>query len=241
MSRSRERRLAPVAIARQLRSTLVPLLALLLAVDALFIGVHLVSGLRVLVGTADAVPRLWHLGTEWSLPEMFNYTKWLGLVSVLGIAACRLGSLLLSVLALFFLVMLLDDSLQIHERTGEFTVAQLGSVLPGERLNRAVAGMVFWLLLGVTLVPVIVFLWWWADDWLARLVLPMAVLFVGFVVCGVAFDFLHSVLPHGAVGELVGVLEDGGEMIFASALLAYACGALRARGLRNARSGRPSP
>ena len=28
------------------------------------------------------------------------------------------------------------------------------------------------LLLGVTLGPVIGFLWWWADDWLARLVLP---------------------------------------------------------------------
>jgi hypothetical protein len=218
---SRDRGISLAGIARQLRAAHPWLLVALLAIDALLIGVHILSGLRVLAGGAERIPPLWHLGSEFGLPEIFNYLKWTALVLVLGIAAWKRSSRLLVVIMLLFLVILLDDSLQIHERVG----ASLAASLPQSRVMRAGGEIAFWLLLAIVFAALIA----WAvaadDRNEVRLAAPMALIFGGLVICGVAFDFVHYLHPHGIVGAALGVAEDGGEMIFASALLAYATGA----------------
>jgi hypothetical protein len=220
----RDRRVSLAGFARQLRAVHPWLLVALLAIDAFLIGLHIFGGLRVLAGSAERIPPLWHLGSEFGLPEIFNYLKWTALVLVLGVAAYRRSSRLLVVIMLLFLVILLDDSLQIHERVGEALTARLGP-LPETKAVRAAGGTAFWLLLVVVFVPLIAFAMSAAGRAEVRLAAPMALLFGGLVICGVAFDFVHYLHPHGIVGAALGVAEDGGEMIFASALLAYAAGA----------------
>jgi len=83
----------------------------------------------------------------------------------------------------------------------------------------------FWLLEGAILAPLVAFGWHSADAERRDAVLPMALLLGGLVLCAVVLDFLHGLHPGGLIGAGLGVLEDGGEMVFASALLAYGVGA----------------
>jgi hypothetical protein len=209
-------------IIRQLGTTHFPTLAGLVAVDLLLVAVHVAAGLLKRTGTIEGWP-LWHLGTEGSVPEVFNYLKWAALAAVLAVASRRLGSLLLAVLAALFLLVLLDDSLQFHERAGRMLAGLLGAE---DSMTQAAGEIAYWLATGALFAILIAFGWRASSAAVRRTVLPLACLFGGVVVCGIGFDVLHALSPAGsALGAILGILEDGGEMVFASALLAYAVGA----------------
>ena len=92
----------------------------LLAIDLWFILIHSVGFLLHRAGLAPEIPGIFVISRDWALPEMFNYLKWVVIiVALLRIALRdRWGTGL--AWAMVFLLILADDSLQIHETVGWF-------------------------------------------------------------------------------------------------------------------------
>src|SRR5688572_8006440 len=87
-----------------------PLLLLLLTADLVFIFVH------VWLSSKGDVPWDLHLGRTGSYAEKFQYLKWLAATLLCAFAFVRWRDALYLAWAALFFYLLLDDSLEIHER-----------------------------------------------------------------------------------------------------------------------------
>jgi hypothetical protein len=96
----------PVANARAL--------ILLLALDAVVIGLHIATGVLM-----PRIPEVLNITTEFGLAESIGYAKWLAIVAVLLMAWSISGCRVLFPFAVIFAVMLADDMLQLHEHIGQ--------------------------------------------------------------------------------------------------------------------------
>lgn len=112
-----------------------------------------------------------------------------------------------------------DDAFKYHERFGAFLVEGLNLGAVGGLRAQDTGEIAAWSIAALTLACIIV----WSrrriqpgDQGVAMLV---GLLFVALVLCGVVLDMLHIVLP-GQIGFVIGVLEDGGELM---CLVAIAC------------------
>jgi len=134
--------------------------------------------------------------------------------------------------AIVFAFLLLDDAFQIHERFGkwlsqEYSLPVAFGLRPddiGELLFAAAIGVVTMLLIGVG--------FWWGDvD--ARLVSrDMALLVILLAGLGVGMDLLHVIAYFKAplLAQFLLIVEDGGEMLVVSAMVAYMVNVLNHRG-----------
>ena len=124
--------------------------------------------------------------------------------------------------SLLFLYLLLDDSLQLHERLGSIVASRMGYA-PGFQLRAqdfgeltvvGSVGLLFASLLALT---------WWRGDREFRTVSRDLALLVGVVVLfGVGVDMLHSMAGSPALTAALALLEDGGEMVSMSFVCWYA-------------------
>ena len=199
------------------------LLWLLLAADGLFIAVH--------VWAAEARPshRLLSIEADNGYPELFQYLKFFWLALLMALLAWRtraLGPLSWSGL---FLYLLLDDLLRLHEDGGAALAEawQLPAFLGlrakdlGELAVTAAAALI--------LLPAIALAWSRGGPVLRSLSRRLAWLLALLVLVGVGLDLLASAWhPTGWPRLLLGILEDGGEMVAASLMLAVTFGTLQA-------------
>jgi hypothetical protein len=192
----------------------------LLAMDLLFIGVYVVLSVMARADwLIQEVPGTLDISEDHGLPESFNYAKWLVIVICLAATFRRTRVPLFASLATIFLLVLLDDSLGIHEQVGDRLEKLTGWDQLGELIAFAGLGM-------ISLFVLVPGLWN-----LPRAVWPLAVRFIGvllgLVLCGVVIDFAHASidslgLPMGRLSDRVlGLVEDGGEMLLASLATAY--------------------
>jgi hypothetical protein len=101
-------------------------LAVLLAIDALLLIAPVAAAGLVQLGLLESVPHLLKIQPIWGLPSLFIYLKWLLLAAFLGLAWRASGTPLLLSLALIFLLLLVDDSLELHEQLGTAVKDRLG-------------------------------------------------------------------------------------------------------------------
>ena len=184
----------------------------LLAVDAVLIVADLLRHHGLLHDVRFAVT------TDRGFGEWFQYTK-TGTIFLLLLSARRriAGA---SAWAALFAYLLVDDALMLHERVGVMLAAalalpQIQAIRPeqaGELLFYTATGAAFagWL------VPAV-----WRGDpgsraLSATLALPVALL----VFFGAAMDVAHSLLRGHPYRYAVGLIEDGGEMIAMSVVVA---------------------
>lgn len=202
---------------RFVRGPGVLLLALLLTIDLVLIWTHVNANI---VGEPPEWP--WWVDVDAGGPEFWQYVKFVwGAVAVL-IVWWTTKRVLWLVTLLPFVAMLLDDSLTLHEQYGE----QAGALLPipsawrdyqqflGEFALLAVVG-------GVLLLAILVAALATRDRATRRRVWPFVTLLVLMAVFAGAIDLLHQ-WTDGALYEVVTLVEDGGEMLTASGLLAWA-------------------
>lgn len=194
------------------------LLAALLAADLLLIALHIGFGLGM-----ETIPAAFNIARDGSLAELLGYAKWLAIALLLAQAWRRSGIPLLLALACAFLLALADDSLQMHERLGAWLAAALAlpawADLRPQDLGELAAFAAMGLALLLVLVPAA--LRTARADW--PLALPTLALIAALATVGVGVDFLHNLaagLPYGA--QALDLVEDGGEMMLASAALAHA-------------------
>jgi hypothetical protein len=194
--------------------------------DLLLIGLYVVLSVMARADwLIQEVPGTLDISEDHGLPESFNYAKWFVIVTCLAATFRRTRVPLFASLATIFLLLLLDDSLRIHEQVGD----RLANLTGWDQLGELIAFIGLGMISLAILVPGL-----WN---LPRAVWPQAVRFIGVLlglaVCGVVIDFAHASidllgLPMGRLSDRVlGLVEDGGEMLLASLATAYAVAAWR--------------
>ncbi|MBC9246437.1 hypothetical protein H4P12_06860 [Paracoccus sp. 11-3] len=193
----------------------------LLLVDALLILIYLITGYMVATGRLASFPDIINIGRDWSIGEILGYAKWLALIAVMLTAHRRSPNLIFLAMAFLFVVVLIDDSMQLHENYNGWTTA-LGFV---DQTQAALREVIFFGALGLIVAGPLLLGWFRAGKPVRRKILPLLILFGAIAACGVGVDFLHTALPDRSISAgLAGAFEDGGEMMFLSAMVGYAVG-----------------
>lgn len=156
------------------------------------------------------------------LGETYQYLKMFWIVLLLAGVSVRTGRLSYLSWSLLFLYLLLDDSLQLHERLGSVVASRLGYATAfhlrpqdfGELTAVGSVGLLFAGLLALT--------WWRGDSEFRRTSRNLALLVGVVVLFGVGVDMLHSMADSPALTAALALLEDGGEMVSISFVCWYA-------------------
>jgi hypothetical protein len=191
----------------------------LLCADLALIAAHLVAMLWPDLLTD---PR-WSVEYDGGFGEDFQYLKWALLSLTFAVVAWKQRAIGFLAWSLLFGYLLLDDRLQLHERGGVYFAARLDlSWVPYLR-PRDVGELISVALVGAALMLPIAAFWRFGSAAVRRTTEDMAVLMLMLVAFGVGVDALHSALLHApALADWLGLIEDGGEMIVASLMAAYA-------------------
>lgn len=208
---------------RRLSMILIPFLA----IDALFFAAHILAEWRVARGIP--VSDMWFVTKDGSFGEIYNYVKY-AIIALYMVMAYKMGRTPFYIAyGLAFIVILADDALQLHERGGAALVwlFDLGDV---SGLRPAIfTSVIIQAALSLAILVILV-VGYRASGTRGRQIawVLLAPLF-GLAVSATLVDFVGAafeVMPHGRARWLLiagmGLVEDGGEMIFASISAALA-------------------
>lgn len=197
----------------------ITLLAMLLAVDFIFILTH-----------ALHVWSPWMYGDQYSiesengLAALYQYIKQIWLVGCLALAFLQTRGRAFIAWSALFAYLLLDDLLQIHERGGELLAARLGfpaifGLRPEDLGEIAMAAVI-----GCFAMALLVIAYRRGSGGARQLSADLMCLLVALALFGVFFDTLHTItyFKAPALAQVFGLIEDGGEMLVVSAMVVYA-------------------
>lgn len=184
--------------------SLVPLILL----DVLFVAVH---AFHVRYGTPG--DGRWLISRDRGYPELYQYVKEATIVVVMVTLAVRYRGLLYGAWAVVFAYFLVDDSAEVHERLGDAVVESLSLdgvlAIDGRDLAQVMVSAAAGLVLLVLVVAA-----YRRDRSPARgLTGWLAVLVLGLAFFGVVTDVIDAI-------DVLGITEDGGEMVMMSLMLA---------------------
>jgi len=191
----------------------------LLLIDFIIVLAHFYNS--VLIPDEQYSPFL-SLVVDRSLGEVFQYIKWLFIAVVFVLIAKKQSAIGYVSWALLFLYLLLDDSLELHEKIGGYLVRDMTATPPlglrtqdiGELAVTAIAGGLLSILL----------LWSYikGNTLFRSITKDMLWLMLGLAIFGIGIDMLGQMVPPGrGIYFILGIIEDGGEMIIASAMACY--------------------
>ena len=211
-----------VHLAAYLKANAGEFLGLLIAGDLLLIGLHLLYIYSRYFSDIGFSSSAFSVTRDGGLGETYQYLKMFWIVLLLTGVSVRTGRLSYVSWALLFLYLLLDDSLQLHERLGSMVASRMGYA-PAFHLRAqdfgelTVVGSV-----GLFFACVLALTWWRGDQEFRRVSRGLALLFGVVVLFGVGVDMLHSMADSPALTAALALLEDGGEMVSMSFVCWYA-------------------
>lgn len=201
----------------------------ILATDLAFMLADLVAFIAEKARWIPEVPPFLKITRDKGLPELVGYLKWLIIIVALVWLSLRDRWSAPFRWALVFLMILADDSLQVHEALGLI----LWDKIPfppslydhGEDISELIA----FGCMGLIAFALTVTLFSRHGPVARALSLRLLQIIAGLVFFGVLLDFLHQIIAIASIGTPVdgflppffSLLEDGGEMIVASIALAY--------------------
>lgn len=191
-------------------------LVALVLVDAVFVFLHVLHRLKV----GPFADLSFDLTRDGGHPEVFQYLKALTIAAVLAALAWRHRSATFGVWALVFLYLALDDALSIHERGGARLAGAL-ALSPAWGLRAIDLGELIVLAATACAVALAVAaLMLRGRAGLRRVSRDLLVLLALLAAFGVGVDALHAIaMGHGWLG--LGMVEDGGEMLVMSLIVAH--------------------
>lgn len=227
----------PTFFQKQTRNAFLhPVLLILLCLDTIFIGLHVAHGFLLQTGynIGFLASDLWLLETDRGLPETFQYIKALSAAVLLWRLFRQHRNFAYSGWALAFLFVFLDDVSPLHEAFGDYLLAklELPSVLGVESFLYVES--LLWVIVAVLLTCFIGYAY--VSKPATRTLSRNLVCLFGFVFLFAGLtDAVHTSLDASGSNPLyisvVTVVEDGGEMIALSLLVAYViahCAGIRA-------------
>ena len=184
------------------------MLLLLFSTDLTFMTLHIVHTTTPILGDP-----FFSIERDLGYAEAFQYIKEFWIALLLGGLWFKTRQGLYGVWSLFFLYLLADDSLKIHETVGEclatrLNMAPLVSLRPqdlGELLVLGTVAALFLILIGIL---------YRRARTSAKTVTKQICFLVGLAAFAGAFlDVLHSAFRQLPAGNWIGMAEDGGEMV----------------------------
>ena len=217
----------------------------LFAIDLFWIGYFVIAKGRYELGYGPSL--YFHkemlLTTDGGHPELFGYAQTLLLV-VLFVRLLRwTRQPIYLVLGLIFLVVLLDDALQLHEVAGVYLSEELGlPKLFGVR-RRDVGEVVAYGILGAVTLPLLVYGLFRSRAEHRGNGLAFMIPLGGLAFCAIGVDLVYRMLKDlfKAAGVLIDAIEDGGELVTITLGCLLALGALRLYRPQAAPADRSSP
>jgi hypothetical protein len=203
------------------------LLLLLVAADLAFIVLHVLY-----VETSLLRGRPFSLEADNGLPEAFQYVKQFWVALCMAAMFRRVREVVYIGWAVVFAFLLLDDAFQFHEHIGKWlgeqyslpTVSGLRQDDIGELLFAGFIGGITTLLIGFG---------YWRGNADARIISrDMVLMVIVLAGLGVGVDILHVITYFKAplLAQFLLILEDGGEMLVVSAMVAYMVNVLNHQG-----------
>ncbi len=193
------------------------LLSLLLAADLGFILLHCVEALAPFWSN-----RMFSIEKDGTFPEIYQYIKFFWIILLLFYQAGKSRAWGFLAWGTAFAYFLCDDSLRIHENVGVY-VAQHAQFIPPLHLRMMDVGeLAISFVAGFLLFCIIGWAWQWGSEHFKKISRDILLLIFILVFFGVGVDMLHIILrPSRPLGLVLGVIEDGGEMITISVTLWY--------------------
>lgn len=201
-----------------LLATVRTLLLLLIAADLAFIGLHVLY-----VETSLLQGRPFSLEADNGLPEAFQYVKqfWIALCMVTLFRRTR--EVVYLGWTVVFAFLLLDDAFQFHESFGQWLGSRYSVPVAFGLRPDDIGELLFASFIGGVTVLLIGFGYWRGNADARTVSRDTAFLVVVLAALGVGVDVLHVITYFKApmLGQLLLILEDGGEMLVVSAIAAY--------------------
>lgn len=203
------------------------LLLLLLAIDMGFIILHIYNSILI---PDDQFNDLFSLVQDSSLAEYFQYIKWLIIAFLFFIISNKQSTITYIAWALLFIYLLLDDSLELHEKYGADLIQFIKSTPPLGLRKQDIGELIVTAVAGGFLFTLLAWAYFKGSEVFKKVTKEMLILIAVLGVFGVLIDMLSSTFSSMIKDEttskrlfdfLFGILEDGGEMFIASIMLWY--------------------
>jgi hypothetical protein len=156
--------------------------------------------------------------TERGYGEWFQYAK-AAAVALLLLRA-RGKSPVVFVWAGLFAYLMVDDAFAVHESFGRFAAPVLGLPAIGSLRPEQMGELLFYAVIGLVFITALAVLLRGGDPEGRSLSVALALPFTLLVFFGVVMDMLHSLARDSSYRYATGVIEDGGEMVAMSVLVA---------------------
>lgn len=200
-------------------------LAAMLVIDVIFIIISASEDVR---GFQDH-----HISFDIGHAEQFQYVKWAILLVTLGYVSIAARSLMHCAWAVLFLYLLIDDSQQLHETFGK-QLAQAWGLRPMLGLRAQDFGeLAVTAIATVPLACLIAAAYSFSDRNARRFCHTAGLLLVALAFFGIVMDMIEIIVPWARLRQVCGLIEDGGEMIVASLIVAYCVGNSLGAGARS--------
>jgi hypothetical protein len=207
----------------------IPLPARLLVIGMVFVDIAFI------IASADqdykGVRNNFHVSLDNGIAEQWQYVKWSLLTLMLTFMSFKRRAVVYLAWALLFLYLLIDDSQQIHETYGEKIAVAL-AFKPAFGLRAQDFGeLAVTAIAAVPLFSLIAAAYLLTSQRDARTFThDMILLVVALAFFGIGIDMLDIAVPWRSVQTILALVEDGGEMIVATFMVAYGLGSfLRVR------------
>ncbi|SHH94679.1 hypothetical protein [Marivita hallyeonensis] len=198
------------------------LFAIIGSLQIFLISIHIWMGLATRQNPAHVWPDMLNIARDYSLGELLNYALWVVIIACVFVAWRRARDPLLLATAFVYLLAFVDDAFQLHERSA-YVVMALDFHLSYSAMIFTLAELVVWAFLGLIFFGVIVLTWPNATAETRAKLAPQAILFGVLVFLAVGIDVIHQLAEKRTLtAGIIGVIEDGGEMLVLTAMLAHA-------------------
>ncbi len=193
-------------------------LFLLISVDIVFIFLSCINILTTLLNNL-----MFNLGSDRGYPEVYQYIKFFWIILLLLCAMWKYKAVQYIAWVFIFSYFLVDDSLQIHERIGDIISENMDFRVPLGLRVQDIGELMASLFFGIILFIPLFYSYINGGIVFKKISNDMFILIVFLIFFGVFLDVLHvSLRDIGWTFKFIlGVIEDGGEMVSVSLLVWY--------------------
>jgi len=193
------------------------LLILLLSADFAFIALHFVRALTPFLNDT-----FFSIERDGGYPEMYQYIKWFWIIIMLAYISKLKRSFSYIAWGFVFIYFFCDDVFKVHERVGAYIAGNLTVMPPFGLRLQDLGELAVSTVAGIILLLVVVFAYLNGSQAFKKMSHDMLLLILALVFFGVGVDMAHISIQLGReVSFILGVIEDGGEMLVASLILWY--------------------
>lgn len=199
--------------------------ALIIAIglDLILIGLFIVFGAMDVISNTRNTPLLIDITEESSIAAIYLYIKWAIISGLLWIAYLRSNAALFSSFSFTFLLILLDDSLQLHERGGAWLSGWFNIESAFGLRGQDFGELIVWASMGIFVVAALFYGYLKRTQSSTPFFYYFSIVFVALIIVAIGLDMFNA-LPFlnietqmmDVVAGIVIILEDGSEMLVAS-------------------------